>query len=174
MTIQELEQVIALYGKEIYSFCLYLTGNRMTADELYQDMFLKAAENIGRLKADGNLKSYFLSVALRIWRNQRRKSAWRNRIAPMQELFEDTQENGADMQEDVLEDYLRQERMQIVRKAVSGLKEKYKIPVLLYYMEQMSVAEVAAVMGIPQGTVKSRLSIARKCLESELEEYFNE
>ena len=106
--------------------------------------------------------------------NQKRKFAWRNRIAPTQELFEDAKKNISDVQEDVLEDYLRQEQLQMVRKAVSGLKEKYKIPILLYYMEQMSVAEVAAVMGIPQGTVKSRLNTARKCLESELEEYFNE
>ena len=174
MTIQELEQVIALYSKEIYSFCLQLTGSRTMADELYQDTFLKAAEIAERIKADGNLKSYFLSVALRLWKNQKRKFAWRNRIAPTQELFEDAKKNISDVQEDVLEDYLRQEQLQTVRKAGSGLKEKYKIPILLYYMEQMSVAEVAAVMGIPQGTVKSRLNTARKCLESELEEYFNE
>lgn len=160
--------------KEIYSFCLHLTGNKVTADELYQDTFLKATETVGRIKADGNLKSYFLSVALRLWRNRKRKSAWRNRIAPTQELFEDSKESGSGMQEDVLEDYLRRERIQAVRKAVSRLKEKYKVPILLYYMEQMSVAEVAAVMGIPQGTVKSRLNTARNHLESELEEYFNE
>lgn len=70
MTIQELEQVIALYSKEIYSFCLQLTGSRTMADELYQDTFLKAAEIAERIKADGNLKSYFLSVALRLWKNQ--------------------------------------------------------------------------------------------------------
>lgn len=62
----------------------------------------------------------------------------------------------------------------MVRKAVSRLDEKYRIPVLLYYMEEMSIAEVAAVMQIPQGTVKSRLDTARKRLESELEGYFNE
>lgn len=174
MTIQELEQAIALYGKEIYSFCLHLTRSRILADELYQDTFLKATERKGKLKTDGNLKSYFLSVALRLWKNQRRKYAWRERIAPVKELFEDTQESELGVQEDVLKGYLRQEQRQMVRRAVAGLDERYKIPVLLYYMENMSVAEVAAVMGIPRGTVKSRLNTARKHLESELEEYFNE
>ena len=41
MTIQELEQFIATYGTDIYSFCVYLTGNRPEAEELYQDTFLK-------------------------------------------------------------------------------------------------------------------------------------
>lgn len=174
MTIQELEQAIALYGKEIYSFCLHLAGNRMLADELYQDTFLRATEKAGKLKTDGNLKSYFLSIALRLWRNQKRKSAWRNRIAPAVSLSQDVQESVAGVQEDALSACLKREQREMVRKAVDSLDEKYKIPVLLFYMVRMSVAETAAVMGVPQGTVKSRLDAARKRLESELEEYFHE
>lgn len=174
MTIHELEQSIALYGKDIYSFCLHLTGSRMLADELYQDTFLKATETAGRLRTDGNLKSYYLSVALRLWKNQRRKFAWRQRIAPVQEWSDKAAESAFGTDEDVLKTYLKKEKRQMVREAVSALDEKYRIPVLLYYMEGMSVAETASVMGIPKGTVKSRLNTARKRLESELEEYFDE
>lgn len=169
MTIQELEQVIALHGKEIYSFCMSLTGNKILADELYQDSFLKATEQLDRLQADGNMKSYLLSVALRLWKNQKRKFAWRNRIAPMEGLGEETVSGRQEESEDVLQEVLRQERCQTVRQAVSGLTDRYKIPVLLYYMEEMSVSQIAAIMGIPPGTVKSRLHKARKQLESELE-----
>ena len=169
MTIQELEQVIALHGKEIYSFCMSLTGNRILADELYQDSFLKATEQLDRLQADGNMKSYLLSVALRLWKNQKRKFAWRNRIAPMEGLGEETISGRQEESADVLQEVLRQERCQTVRQAVSGLTDRYKIPVLLYYMEEMSVSQIAAIMGIPPGTVKSRLHKARKQLESELE-----
>ena len=52
---------------------------------------------------------------------------------------------------------------------MSKLTERYRIPVLLYYMEEMSVSQIAEIMGIPPGTVKSRLHKARKQLESELE-----
>lgn len=173
MTIQELEQLIAQAGREIYSFCLHLTGDKMLADDLYQDTFLKAVEKLNQLEADGNLKSYLLSVACRLWKNQRRKFAWRNRIAPT-EAFDEERRECAETAEDVLQDYLLEEERGIVRKAVSKLEDKYKIPILLYYMEDLSVAEVAGVLGIPSGTVKSRLSVARKRLGSELEGYFNE
>lgn len=169
MTIQELEQVIVLHGNEIYSFCMSLTGNRILADELYQDSFLKATEQLDRLQADGNIKSYLLSVALRLWKNQKRKFAWRNRIAPTEGLWEETVSDRQEGSEDVLQEVLRQERCQTVRQAVFGLTDRYKIPVLLYYMEEMSVSQIAAIMGIPPGTVKSRLHKARKQLESELE-----
>lgn len=174
MTIQQLDQVIALYGREIYSFCLHLTKSRMEADELYQDTFLTATEQTDKLNADGNPKSYLLSVALRLWKNKKRKLAWRQRIAPVEELFENTQEADFGVKEDALYDYLKKEQRQVVEKAVLKLDDKYRIPILLYYMQEMSVAEAAAVMKIPQGTVKSRLAAARKHLESELEDYFHE
>ena len=50
MTIQELEQFIATYGTDIYSFCVYLTGNRPEAEELYQDTFLKTLELLDKIK----------------------------------------------------------------------------------------------------------------------------
>ncbi len=171
MTIQELEQVIAGEGKNIYSFCLQLTGSKHLADELYQDTFLRATEKIRKLDGEGNLRSYFLSIALMLWKNQKRKFAWRNRIAPVDSFSEEMGEVIGG-EEDVLGDCLREEQCRLVREAVSSLPEKYRVPILLYYMEEMSVAEVAGVMKIPPGTVKSRLRVARKRLESELEGYY--
>lgn len=52
MTIQELEQFIATYGTDIYSFCVYLTGNRPEAEELYQDTFLKTLELLDKIQKD--------------------------------------------------------------------------------------------------------------------------
>jgi RNA polymerase sigma factor (sigma-70 family) len=82
MTIQELEQCIALYGKDIYSFCRHLTREKDRADDLYQDTFLEAMKKITVIRYGENPKSYLLSIALRIWKNRIRKMAWRNRIAP--------------------------------------------------------------------------------------------
>lgn len=172
MTIQELEKVIAQEGKNIYSFCLRLTGSKQLAEELYQDTFLRATEKIGKLDAAGNLKSYLLSIALMLWKNQRRKFAWRTRIAPVDAFNEEIGE-AIGGEEDILCDCLREEQCRLVREAVTALPEKYRVPILLYYMEEMPVAEVAKVLGIPPGTVKSRLSVARKRLESELEGYYH-
>ena len=44
MTIEEIEQSIASYGEDVFRFCCYLTGNRSSAEDLYQDTFLKAME----------------------------------------------------------------------------------------------------------------------------------
>lgn len=174
MTVFELEQCIREHGTAVYSFCLYLAGTREKADELYQDTFLVATEHMGQLHSggDANPKSYLLSVASRLWKNRRRKAAWRNRIAPEQSfdlpggeaLLE--QAGAVDSTE---EELLREERRREVRRAVLALPEKYRVVVLLFYMEELSVEELAEVLRIPAGTVKSRLHHARKLLKDQLE-----
>ena len=87
MTKAELAECIDAYGTDIYSFCAYLTGSRQEAEDLYQDTFLKAVELRETIKADQNPKSYLLAVAVRIWKNKRRKFAWRKRIAQVQKRY---------------------------------------------------------------------------------------
>ena len=88
MTRTELEQCIDLYGKDIFSFCRYATGSLQEGEELYQDTFLKAVELLDRMDISQNPKSFLLSIAIRLWKNRRRKYAWRRRIAGMESLEE--------------------------------------------------------------------------------------
>ena len=171
MTIQELEQWIARYGKDIYSFCLHLTLHKELAEDLYQDTFLTAMNKLHVIRGEENPKSYLLSIALRNWKNQVRKAAWRNRIAP-QFPAEAVEETVAAAPEDGAEEILKEEEKQMLWKSVRNLPEKWRIPILLYYMEELSLEEIAKILSIPQGTVKSRLYHARKQLAQELEGYF--
>ena len=56
-----------------------------------------------------------------------------------------------------------------VEKAVAKLPDKYRIPILLYYMEELSQAEIAAAMRISESAVKTRLHRAKKILREKLE-----
>ena len=166
----ELELCIQKYGRDIYSFCKHLTHNAQDADELYQDTFLKAVELQSKILWQDNPKSYLLSIAVRLWKNHRRKEVWRNRIAPIVALEEEHEMDvtgGADVSPE--EVYVVNEEKQIVQNAVDKLPEKWKVCVLLFYMESLSVAEVAKTLKLPEGTVKSRLHQARKQLQKELE-----
>ena len=72
----DMEQYINEYGKAVYSYCVYLTGDRDAADDLYQQTFLTVFEKVKdgqEIDADRNPKSYLLTVATNLWNNQRRK-----------------------------------------------------------------------------------------------------
>lgn len=179
MTKPELEACIHAYGTDLYSFCKYLTGNVQEAEDLYQDTFLKAMELNDRIDMEKNPKSYLLAVAMRIWKNRKRKLAWRKRIAdtrifPAEKDFLVGGQKVQSPESQLVWDEERKEGILAVRQAVAKLPGRLKAVVLLYYMEGLSVAQAAEVAGIPQGTVKSRLYQARKRLLKELEDVLNE
>lgn len=172
MERQELEACINEYGKDVYSFCRHLARDLQEAEDLYQDTFLKAVELEGEIDFDNNPKSWLLSVALRLWRNRKRKYAWRRRIAQVSPM---TEEQGvetfisSEQEETPEERILGMEERKAVALAVERLPERLKAAVLLYYMEEQSTKEISRIMGIPVGTVLSRLHKARKILKKELE-----
>ncbi len=175
MTKQELAECIDTYGRDIFSFCRHMTGSVQEAEELYQDTWLKVVELLDRVDPEGNVRAYCLSVAIRIWKNKKRKYAWRKRIAQFQpaeteEGMEYLRDESPSSEERVLE----KERNRAVWEAVDGLSDRLKAVVLLYYMEELSLAQIAGAAGIPEGTVKSRLHQARKILEKKLEVVLNE
>lgn len=171
----QLEQCINEYGKEIYSFCSQITRNKQEAEDLYQDTFLKALELEEKIDYRRNPKSYFVSIALRIWKNRKRKFAWRNRIAGTVELAEEVVSEEESGKEGAVEDIvLEKQWKEEVKKAVDKLDEKYRIPVYLYYTLDFSIEQIGKIMKLPEGTVKSRLYKARKLLKQELEVVLDE
>ena len=174
MTKQELEWCISEYGKDIYSFCKYLTRNLSEADDLYQDTFLIAVEIMEKIDCEHNPKSYLLSIALRTWKNKQRKFAWRNRIAEVRSFAEEKEADKGTTSEPTPEEFiLCKEKEELVRQAVAKLSDKLKPVVLLFYMEGLQVSQIAIIMKLPEGTVLSRLHQARKVLRKKLEDVFD-
>lgn len=174
MTIQELEKFINEYGKGIYSFCKKLCKNSDLADELYQDVWLKACKSVEELEVNQNVKSYLISLAIGIWNNRKRKYAWRNRIAPQKELVDEADISKDMVSGDILTEILVDEQKAVVMEAINSLSDNYRILVLLYYMEEQSIREISKLLHIPEGTVKRRLWTARKKLKEKLEDYIHE
>lgn len=172
MTITELKQCIDCYGKEIYGFCRHITGNLQDGEDLYQDTFLKAVELADKIDINQNPKSYLISITVRLWKNQSRKRAWRQRIAGIGSYDEHTEIHNEAQECEVQTpetEVLISEQNAFVSKCVRELEEKYRLPIYLYYSAELSVKEIAECMKLPQGTVKSRLHKARTIIKEKLE-----
>nr|MCR5769203.1 RNA polymerase sigma factor [Lachnospiraceae bacterium] len=175
MTSEELSQCLDSCGDNVYGFCIYLTGNRVKADDLYQDTFLTALEKADRISVNDNPESYLMGIALRLWKNHERKNARRMRIAGSDSLEERQErtgmaENTTGITDRSAEDmYLEQDMNRKLKELVLQLKPAYRIPVSLYYAGEKSVKEIADIMKLPQGTVKRRLFHARKILREMME-----
>ncbi len=170
MNSEKLEEYINEYGKDVYSFCVYLTGNRQDADDLYQQTFLVAFE---KNEIDETLKpvSYLLSIAANLRNNQKRKSLWRKKKANIIYFQEENLEQIAEDAETVEEELIRREESENIRNEVDGLPDKMKVVVLMFYMQQLTIDEIAKALDIPAGTVKSRLHQAKARLKERMAGY---
>ena len=170
MNSEKLEEYINEYGKDVYSFCVYLTRNRQDADDLYQQTFLVAFE---KNEIDETLKpvSYLLSIAANLRNNQKRKSLWRKKKANIIYFQEENLEQIAEDAETVEEELIRREESENIRNEVDGLPDKMKVVVLMFYMQQLTIDEIAKALDIPAGTVKSRLHQAKARLKERMAGY---
>lgn len=175
MDREELGKLIEEQGKSVYSFCCHLTGSRQLADDLYQDTFLKAFELSHKMECEGNPKSYVLGIAVRLWQNQRRKQAVRQRIVPLEEYRDGRGKDRVSIYENLPEqEAIRREQQERVRMAVTELPEKIRHVMYLYYTAEMQVNEIADILHVPSGTVKSRLNKGRNLVKKRMEVYVNE
>lgn len=170
MNKQLLEHYIEAYGTDIYSFCIRLTQNREQAEELYQDTFLAMCEKED-WKEEGNVKSYLLGITIKLWQNRKRKFAWRKRIAAEIPLSREQGLEAFSTDENLEQHMVSKEEQEAVWKAVYKLPEQLRIVILLYYMEDFKVAEIAEKLSLSISNVKSKLMRARRYLKQELEDF---
>ncbi len=170
MNKQLLEHYIEAYGTDIYSFCIRLTQNRELAEELYQDTFLAMCEKED-WKEEGNVKSYLLGITIKLWQNRKRKFAWRKRIAAEILVSKEQGLEAFSADENLEQHMVSKEEQEAVWKAVYKLPEQLRIVILLYYMEDFKVAEIAEKLSLSISNVKSKLMRARRYLKQELEDF---
>ena len=170
MTREEFEQLVMNTGPDIYGFCLQLTRNREEAEELYQATMLAAMERHEKMEQSGNPKSYMLGIAIGLWKNLRRRIARRNRILPQTSLDAQLEEVYPSGEMQALEEEVAEVELQkAVRRMVEDLPEKYRMVVYLYYSREQKTEEIASMLHIPKGTVKSRLYKARSIIKDRME-----
>lgn len=169
MRREELEQMIRTYGRDLFSFCCSMTCSRQDAEDLYQDTFLKLYEIGEEISIEKNPKSFLMGIAFNLYRNHRRKHFIRDRIAAEPGRTEEIAALAAAKGPSTEEQAILRENCLALRRAVAKLPDKYKIPILLFYMEELPMKEIERILRLPGGTVKTRLRRAKMILKRELE-----
>lgn len=174
MSLEELEDYIDAYGRDLYSFCCSLTRNRQEAEDLYQETFLKLYEIREKLFIRKNPKNCIMTISVNLYRNYKRKCAVRKKNVGIELPIDERQDEIPSKEHTTEEQIVLWENCRMIRGEVDRLPDKYKIPVLLFYMEELPLTEIAAALKLPEGTVKSRIHRAKKILKQRLEGYYED
>lgn len=157
-----IDQYIRQYGKRLYGLCLSLCANPFDADDLYQETWLRVVKSISQYDSSREFEPWLTKICVNIYRNILRRLA----RSPFLD-FKTNEEKDALLC--AITDAENPDYSSLYE-AIGRLPEKYRIAVILFYFQNMDIAAAAHVMGVPEGTVKSRLSKARKMLKEVLDD----
>ena len=169
MEAREIERCIDEFGADVYRFCLKLCMNREDAEDLYQQTFLKALECSFTLEWEKNPRAFFFAAAHNQWKSSRRKAARRSGIVQCMNI-EDEREYTICSGEDIEADYFHREMISEISRIIQELPDKFRIPLILFYLFEFKVEQIGRMTGKYPGTVKSRLFKGRKMIKKRLEE----
>jgi RNA polymerase sigma factor (sigma-70 family) len=157
------------YLDDAYSFAFYLTGNEQDAQDLAQEAFLKAYHAMHHYKPGSNGKAWIFKILKNTFINQYRRKA-KKPIATDFSLATpaDAMPNSAaDLRTEIFDQLMGDE----ITAALHTLPEDFRITILLCDVENFSYEEIAEILEIPIGTVRSRIHRARKILKNQLSHY---
>ena len=155
------QEALALLDR-LYAAALRLTRNEADAEDLVQDTYLRAFRSAGQVEPGTNLRGWLFTILHNTFLNQRRDRS-RNPVDTDSEVVEQAPAagEGAGNPEELL---LRATMDSELRAALDSLPEAFREAVWLRDVEQFSYEEIAGIVGVPIGTVMSRISRGRRAL----------
>ncbi len=136
----------------LFRICFSQLPSAQDREDAVQEALARAWRKRGQLREEGYLQTWLVRILLNVCHDMQRRG---QRMVPTAEIelpVQDTSPDGA------------------LREALLALPEKYRLPILLYYLEGYSLRQVAQMLRIPENTVKTRLSRGRQQLKERLHE----
>ena len=157
------ELLVRTHASDLYRFAFRLCGERETAQDLVQESYSEAWRSLDSLREMEKAKGWLFTILRYRYAHLQRDSGRRERkLAPL-ELADSTADSSSD---DMLNKLAGQDNLQ---KALDSLHSRFKEPFLMVFLEGLSCAETARQLGVPLGTVLSRIHRARTMLRQALD-----
>jgi len=173
----EFEATVLPFREELKRAALRLTRSPDSAEDLVQETLLHAFQGFARFRRGTNLKAWLMRILLNLFINHYRHQQRSIPTVSLEGLLEELEladdgtellvDEGLSPEEAVLAQVMDEE----VANALAQLPEPFREVVVLCDLEGLSYAEAAAALGIPIGTVRSRLARAREMLRRRLWDY---
>ena len=162
------EELYSRYARRLKSFFfMQLGGNEELATDSVHDVFLRAYEARSRYQKGSNVRTWFFTIAYNICRNHYRSNAYEAQLLSIldSEPISD-QQIELELDADILD--------QALEKVLSELPASLHQIFSLHYQEELTIPQVAEIVGIPVGTVKSRLHKTMNIIRGKLKQYANQ
>jgi len=175
--LKAFEEIYQMYHRRIYNAVYGMLGDPDDAQDVTQDVFMRLYDALPTLRADEAFSTYLYRIALNLCRDRARRKK-RVRFQSMDTPRADDEGDVEPMdfpdQGKLPEETLTNDELQRrVREAVTTLSTDHKAVIVMHHFQGMEVNDIARILGVPTGTVKSRLARGRDQLHRKLRSYLN-
>jgi len=161
------DELYGRYEKRVFNCAYHISGNYHDASDITQEAFIRVYNSIQTFRGDANFLTWIYRIVTNVYLDERKKSKAHKQTS-LDEFIE-LDENSVTRQivdehplpAEVVES---KEKAEVVRAAINSLPDYQRAIVTLYHVEDMSYDEIADILQLPIGTVKSRLNRARLAL----------
>ena len=154
------------YETGVFKLALSVLGNEADANEVTQETFIAALKSLRKYQEKNSFKAWLYTIALNLSRSHLRKRKVLERLKSTVGGILQTESRRQPSPED---EVVRTEKEALVWDELNKLDERHRTVMILRYFHELSVAEIAEVMSINEGTIHSRLHYAREKLRVALE-----
>ncbi len=161
------EELYYTYEKKALRMAYLLTSSENMAKDIVQETFIECFLSIGQLKQTEYFRTWFYQIL--------RRTAWRHIKKESRFICAEEDEKLEDIEKIWADPYEQSDLSSFLISQIKRMDYKKQTTIILYYYNELSIKEIAKVMGCLEGTVKSRLNSARKQLKKYLiqERYIN-
>jgi len=166
------DELVRRFEKRVFNCAFRITGNYNDACDVAQEAFIRAFHSIQTFRGDAKFATWIYRIVTNVYLDERKRSK-AHRTSSLDDAIE-LDENSVTRQiEDTSptpdEVVASKERVRALLRAINALPDYQRVIVTLYHTQHRSYEEIAEILNLPIGTVKSRLNRARLALAEILE-----
>ena len=155
------EEIVRLHTKRVYNFCYRFTGSWHDAEDLTQEVFMRVYKTLKSYNAqEGSFSTWLMSVTRNLLVDHYRKHKKEAGDVALEEVFESVESNPS-RTKTAMDQISTNDKIEMVRWGLSLLSPDLREAVVLRDCEDMRYDEIATVLHVPEGTVKSRINRGR-------------
>ena len=154
-----IEELVHLYAKTLFRVAYSMVRSHTDAEDVVQETFLRAIKH-GRLDRIENHRAWLVKIAWRLALDRVKRTP----LGPLDEVVETLRSPEPDLEDAIAE----KERSELLRALLMTLPQDLREVTVLSTIQEMTSTDIAAVAGIPEGSVRTRLMRARQMLKQKL------
>lgn len=165
------DTLVERYEKRVYNLAYRLSGNYDEANDISIDAFIRVFQALKMFRGDANFSTWLFRIVTNVYLDRRKRQSNKQHLS-LEEYIELEENSVARQVEDPsptpLETMEQKERTAILQNAIESLPDYQRVMVVLFHTEGLAYEEIASILSLPIGTVKSRLNRARLTLRNKL------